>query len=705
MQEFGRVDDNSSIDIPKSVTERANDQETALRKLMGRNEVYNPDKTLFSTPSRASTEQSEPKSLASFIGGRANGPRLNRHAPQPDAHDPTQYIQPDLSAPHPVFGKGGIAMPGMAINKAIKATTSTAGSELSERYQPSSAKNTPLKTLAPLIASQRPTVTPESNTRESFDLRRRSFTSKDVTPAPKDIVKVETSNEISPRMLNESSQPITSQSPYAASKVNSFVHVLDTAHPSITPAASKPLPSYVGTMYTSKPTSASNTPQKAEPVASGARTPLRRLMETNNVYNPDQRDIPRKTVAERAQTVSLAGFIGGSGAGPRLNKHAPQPDAHDPTQFIQPDTSAPHPIFGRGGVAMPGLASRKVADPSPTNDSVERYRPSPSAKAVWPPVQTPYTEKPQDERLVSPQKTGSRERTLSTPGSRSNLIANFSQSSDNWSATNMTFNVGRRSPTKAPAFATPGRDRTISTPSNNHSFAATISTPALARPIQPIPKATSISPLISATVPSPAFQKPTPSKDLTPSISRLQGRGFVQNMVKVSSQLDIPASPTLSAADRSRPASAAGRKSSVLDRWQPHVQSPSPTKSSAPPLGNAMRRSATQEPTSYSKNSPSPVPVANFGSSHSLKSVASLPSLTKSASAPPTQPLSEEPSAIAEPYQRSRTPGLGSATTMVLIKPSKSATDLTQLTQVDELGVKRDSVTTTTSKKPLIHVR
>lgn len=320
-------------------------------------------------------------------------------------------------------------------------------------------------------------------------------------------------------------------------------------------------------------------------------------------------------------------------------------------------------------------------------------------------MQTSYTEKSRDERSVSPQKTGSRERTMSTPGSRSNLTTGSSQSLNTLSATNTASNIDRRSPTKVSAFAMPGRDRTISTPSNNNNSSTTVNTPSLARPVQPVPKATSISPLISANVPSPAFQKPAPSKDLTPSISRLQGRGFVQNMVKVSSQLDIPASPTPSPADRSRPASAAGRKSSVLDRWQPHMQSPSPTKSSAPSLGNPMRRSTTQEPLSYNKSSPSTTPIADIGSSYTLKSVASLPSLTKSASASSTQLLSEESPVIAEPYQRSRTPGLGSATTMVLIKPSKSATDLTQLTQVDELGVKRDPVATTTSKKPLIHVR
>jgi len=94
---------------------------------MGTNNVYNPD--YISTPVRAT----EPTSLAAFIGGSASGPRLNRHAPQQDAHDPTQFVQPDTSHPHPIFGRGGIAMAGMA----DKAYGSYAGSESSERYRPS----------------------------------------------------------------------------------------------------------------------------------------------------------------------------------------------------------------------------------------------------------------------------------------------------------------------------------------------------------------------------------------------------------------------------------------------------------------------------------------------------------------------------------------------------------------------------------------
>ncbi|KAF8967877.1 hypothetical protein BDZ97DRAFT_475685 [Flammula alnicola] len=232
----------------------------------------------------------------------------------------------------------------------------------------------------------------------------------------------------------------------------------------------------------------------------------------------------------------------------------------------------------------------------------------------------------------------------------------------------------------------------------------------------------SLSPqVLGTTIPSPAFQKSTPPKDLTPSISRLQGRGFVQNMVKVSAQLEIPSSPTPAPSDKSRPTSAGGRKSSVLDRWQSNIQTNSPTKlqSPSPSFPNSIRRSTTQEISGSNTSSPRTPASSTFPSdaSHTLKSVASLPSMAKATSAPSSRPHTEEPSKIFEPYQRSRTPGLGSATTMVLIKPSKSVTDLTQLSHVDELGVKHDSgqgartdraqfhisAETPSSKKPLIH--
>jgi len=98
---------------------------------------------------------------------------------------------------------------------------------------------------------------------------------------------------------------------------------------------------------------------------------------------------------------------------------------------------------------------------------------------------------------------------------------------------------------------------------------------------------------------------------------------------------------------------------------------------------------------------------ASSGGAHGLKSVASLPSLAKSAGA-------QVPAQVEDPFPRSRTPGLGSATTMVVIKPSKSFTDLKQLAHADELGIKPGQNSnprtlhpdrTPSPRKPLIHVR
>lgn len=813
------------------------DQETALRKLMGRNEVYNPDKT--APFSRPALDKSDSVSLAAFIGGRATGPRLNRHAPQQDAHDPTQFIQSDLSAPHPVFGKGGVAMPGMAPKKESKPII---GSELSETYRPSTSANakpssgsvastygakfTPKldepsiphkidikrsftadskEVIPPVVqryteniapsadknstaapktfqeapvmvsgpSSTQPTSTYKSTATSvaplssvgkapSFTLLTRkeenSFRESSLPPtkplnvsrsngpstfnAKKDETATPGSRLSSTQTLDISrSSPATSFN--AVSKSPSFTSLskkeetppppsrfstanpLDTSRSTTAPATSRVLPTLRNTTIPSSNTVVS------KQGSDNSDTPLHRLMERNKVFNPDKltADPARKSIAERAQSVSLAGFIGGSAGGPRLNRHAPQPDAHDPTQFIQPDTSAPHPIFGKGGIAMPGMSARKGTDAG--LESSERYQPSSTAKPKWPPVKSIHDVKA--GRPVSPQKTNNRERTTSAPGAA--LTPNISHSSSGWSSSTPSAS-GRQSPTKGSRPITPVRDRTNSGPSYSQSALnsyessrslispspfsrSSISTPSLNRPIQPQSKTTSVSPQIPIlTTTSPAFQKPPPPKDLTPSISRLQGRGFVQNMVKVSANLESSPSPS----DRARPTSAGGRKSSVLDRWQPNTQpntqSPSPTKSSYP---ISLRRSTTQGPSSSPIDNPrtSSIPPLKENGTHSIKTVASLPSMSKTASAP-SRTLAEEPQQVEDPYPRSRTPGLGSATTMVLIKPKKSATDLTQLPHIDELGMKQNfgrdehkeepryhtpPPLSSSPKKPLIHVR
>ncbi|KAF8274392.1 hypothetical protein EI94DRAFT_681131 [Lactarius quietus] len=93
---------------------------------------------------------------------------------------------------------------------------------------------------------------------------------------------------------------------------------------------------------------------------------------TETLQKPVGKPSPLPSASLPATTpMSLATFIGGRATGPRLNKHAPQQDITDPTLFEQRTTSSssvPHPIFGRGGKAMPGLTSRGLRLESPISD-------------------------------------------------------------------------------------------------------------------------------------------------------------------------------------------------------------------------------------------------------------------------------------------------------------------------------------------------
>ena len=697
---------------------------------MDANNVYNPDKVAHSMrPATGST------SLAAFLGGRASGPRLNRHAPQQDAHDPTQFIQPDISLPHPIFGRGGIAMPGMADKRGSNVYALNAGSESSERYRPSLAAK-PTSPSPPIV-----NVPSKSN----VDISQRSYTGSSKV-AERYIAKVEEtpaqlgtvappSNRLSFSTTKSTSSPSSSITKkgtgqeqesdfYNSSSSNkltdhSLTHVPDLTSGLSPVSAStsagplKAVPSnkpdtYVSTMAaTPKPTSpfggaqSLGKPLTTRTDSSERRdTPLRKLMEINNVHNPDK---GTAQAYRKSEASSLAAFIGGRASGPRLNRHAPQQDAHDPTQFVQPDLSAPHPIFGKGGIAMPGMVTK----------------PSSSHKMVDVESITAEPTMPLDQSKG--QKSRSRERTTSRSSSKEMETTGVST-------------INRRlSPSKEFGARTSTRDRTISTPSYSHSIGTsyeqsrssvspTPSRPSLglAQPILPEIKVSSTSPQIPSTyMPSPAFQKPLSQKDPTPSISRLQGRGFVQSMVKVSAELETSSPATPPSSGKSRPAS--GRKNTVLDRWQPSMQvdtSPTRPTSSHPDI---MRRSTTFNTTKTTSDNLN-VSTHATGSSRTLKSVASLPSLVKVKTPEEIDRPSAEPTRIDESLVHEKLPGLGSASTMVVIKPSKSSGDLEQIPWLDELGMKHDSTNfsrqdkgsryhsprsekATSSTEPLIHVR
>jgi hypothetical protein len=737
--------DNSGV-------EQKIDMDSALCKLMGTNNVYNPDK--ISTPVRAT----EPTSLAAFIGGRASGPRLNRHAPQQDAHDPTQFVQPDTRRPHPIFGRGGIAMPGMADIKGSNSYGSNTGSESSERYRPSSLTAKPKSPSPPTVNASRKmetsnrssvdisrlsltgpskvteryiakvedspvhlgteipqsnfhsfrtgtskvaerytakiedspvhldTEVPQSNlpsfrpTKSTFSAPSSQFTKKDTGQEQESYLRSSSfSNKLSNRSLsnipNLTSVPQVAISTSTGPPKFGSSNKSDTSTSAI-PAIPKSTSLLVGAQTSGKPLAT-----RTKSAERATDTPLRKLMEINSIYNPDT---AAAQATQKSEASSLAAFIGGRATGPRLNRHAPQQDVHDPTQFVQPGLSAPHPVFGKGGIAMPGMMTKPVE----SSFSVVSKSTTPSAQSIG-------------------ENAGSR--TTSCSGSED--LESFAS-------------VNRRlSPSKG--FGATTRDRTISTPSyyrgigTSHELSRSSVSPTprlsnstlgLAQPIRPDIKVSSILPQIPSTyAPSPAFRKPLGQKDPTPSISRLQGRGFVQSMVKVSAE--ISSSPTTPSPSKSRPASV--RKNTVLDRWQPNMQadtSPTRPTSSHP---DVIRRSTTFNTTNTISDNLNNVSAHATGSSRTLKPVASLPSLINAAIPKENDPPVDESLVPDKPS------GLGSASTMVVLKPSKSSGDLGQIPWHEDLGMKHNptnisrqgspfssrSEKATPSRKSLIHVR
>ncbi|THV02373.1 hypothetical protein K435DRAFT_351754 [Dendrothele bispora CBS 962.96] len=505
--------------------------------------------------------------------------------------------------------------------------------------------------------------------------------------------------------------------------------------------------------------------------------------------------------------MSLAAFMGGRATGPRLNKHAPQQDAHDPTKFEQrtaASVAAPHPIFGKGGVAMPGMSGGSERFSARSSDNVESSAtsisfsngPSSHSNEVRQSVE-PSADRPVD-RPVSPQKTGGRERSTSIPevkpimtGASARLSSAASRYKDeelisaqrtgSRDRTLSTPSYDFQPPMSPPAFrnnvasryteaikdrpVSPqkmgARERTLSTPKPSFSVSSNsddesakirrpvsvsstrsktgdnsspskpnspphhslISTPSLAGPIRPQPR-TSLGPQISTSpTPSPAFLKPPPEKEPTPSLSRLKGRGFVQNMVKASLQLEV-ASPSSSQASTPEKPGSGGKKSSVLDRWQ-HQGSSSPPISSPPasPKPIAVRKTRTIDspvPSASPEPSPKPSPkpkalkpsVSFSSMTETIPPEAKKPELApKPKGLKPSVSFSNLPSSEGDrskvPKQPSvGNPGLGSATTLVVFKPESN---IAPFIDVSELGVKQNPASLSarnipvSSGKPLIH--
>ncbi|KAI0769641.1 hypothetical protein BD413DRAFT_477512 [Trametes elegans] len=411
---------------------------------------------------------------------------------------------------------------------------------------------------------------------------------------------------------------------------------------------------------------------------------------------------PKKT----SEPISLAAFMGGRATGPRLTRHAPQQDAHDPTQFEQrTHVTAPHPVFGRGGVAMPGMTghgsasvvARAIREQESHSATSFNGTPQRDRRISTPSTVRSVVERA-EERAVLPSYTGSsqaaaRQRTISTPTgtapARATPIAETFASKPKpeplsrplshspapsirpitphgGSASPAPYSVSK-SPAPRPLSAAARVSHTPPPPSPTRSPKPAVGPPGLARPIQPTPRHSFGSPQMPPSHnPSPAFLKPPPSKEPTPSLSRLQGRGFVQNMVKKTTELSS-ASPE-SSPTPGRQDLAGKRQSSVLDRWQFNSPTGSPTP---PPVISPkpvpLRKSFTTDPSLPTTSSYS-VPLKSDNTGRTLKSKSSLPTL-------PTMKTGDSaagPSSMSESgYNGPRV--LGSAKTVITyIQPSKT---------------------------------
>jgi hypothetical protein len=468
------------------------------------------------------------------------------------------------------------------------------------------------------------------------------------------------------------------------------------------------------------PSSSSESPRMTADSQESREDTLRKLAgeshERGKVHTP--------TVAPTGP-ISLAAFIGGRATGPRLNKHAPQQDSHNPTQFEQRTITAPHPVFGRGGIAMPGMTgqgrAKLEASPSPAPKLVAFQtavgeRPVTPSSREGPDMQTRARDLG-DHRSVSPEKTSSltvnqlpspRQRTQSNatvptkspspsplkepsfPKSSVRHSPHNSISGDYLAAKSMP-TTGRQTPTSHTPYTTPPRTSSVSpipktsvTISSSPPKAyASGASPSVAKTIQSTPKPLQ-SPHVSLNQsPSAAtFLRPPPAKDPTPSISRLQGRGFVQNMVRASTQFEAashsgrgPSAAATPEKERDTP-----RKATVLDRWQFNNGSSAPIIAPKPV---PLRKSRTVD-SSLSSTSTSPVPtpfnpaaatpVRRDPSEKGLKSVTSLPSIAHAMTPDKVlRPTSARNEATSHSPPMSQKRSLGSSTTMIsYIKPLKT---------------------------------
>ena len=375
-----------------------------------------------------------------------------------------------------------------------------------------------------------------------------------------------------------------------------------------------------------------STPLSSPPAAEGSPAQSTDPQQSSQSIATSKPAIPGPSATTKH--MSLAEFMGGTASGPRLNKHAPQPDATNPTLFT-PQRSMKDLPGSRNpdGFALPGLttparqaqSSSEASSPAPIQapwfssstrsasrsaSPIASTAPQPNAKTSTPdphrslshprrnsthnptvPISvggrsvSPYNAEREPERASTlAQDLQSRTTQVgSSPAPKSSIVSRWPPAAS-LDATPPPKPISPRplsgTSSLSSSTSTPTSHNLMSSPALSGLTGRSPQHPSLARPIQPSPIAPQTF-LPPTSKPSPAFQKGAPSKEERPSITRLKGRGFVEKRVQASAYLTDLAKTTEPLGRRSSSSGPPEKKLSVLERW-PEVRegSDNPNKAS-----------------------------------------------------------------------------------------------------------------------------
>jgi hypothetical protein len=469
---------------------------------------------------------------------------------------------------------------------------------------------------------------------------------------------------------------------------------------------------------------------------------------------------PTSSASSMSKPVSLAEFMGGRATGPRLNRHAPQADFEEHASDYEARRNSSTPLLQRiiqpSPVALHGLAKEtsKRELPTQAEKMVDTSRSSVLPSKSYRPNNSMVEPKVTKATVDASQQ--------SVPTARLPINSNRTVSTLTSSTNSSSRSVGQSSPVSPPLGASvpevkgtgspsnPSQPRASPTPVTARWTGAISSSPLksppmsspspsspphvnmLARPVQP--SASPVQHFVPPTNPSPAFLKPPPPKEERPSITRLQGRGFVERQVQVSAKLSSTPEET---SKIQRPTSS-DRKLTVLERWPGEVKDKS--SGSTPEKGAHTKRDfvrslppSSVRPSDVAGSSsfvnfkkPPPTRTRDFEHDNTplrlpgMNSAGSLPAKSKSAPQPHLggrEDSATQPS-IVRASAPMRLPGLAAeGVTLSALRKSSSSSNLKQpskrrsvhFEEEDEVAISNTAVldgnqTDATNTKKLTHV-